>query len=75
MDISDVENLLHCNLSQYCEDEDYETLGGMLLGLLDRIPNKGEKPSIVLDEVTFTVAEANERQILKVTARKLAPIS
>ena len=69
IDLSEVERLLGCDLDQYRE-EDYETLGGLLIGLLDRIPEPGEHPSVMIDDITFTVMEANERQILKVAAKK-----
>lgn len=56
IDLSEVERLLGCDLDQYRE-EDYETLGGLLIGLLDRIPEPGEHPSVMIDDITFTVME------------------
>lgn len=69
IDLSEVERLLGCDLQQYREEE-YETLGGLLIGLLDRIPDPTEHPSVTIDGILFTVLEANERQILKVSATK-----
>lgn len=70
IDLGDVAHLLGCNLDSYTE-EDYETLGGLMIGLLDRIPASGEHPSVIIEGVRFTVEEANERQVLRVMAEKL----
>ena len=70
IDLPEVESLLGVDLSAYTE-EDYETLGGLLIGVLDRIPDADEHPSVEIGDVRFTVEEANERQILKVRAEKL----
>ena len=72
IDLLEVERLLDVDLSEYTE-EDYETLGGMLIGVLDRIPDPDEHPSVDIEDVRFTVDEANERQILRVRAEKLKP--
>lgn len=70
IDLDDVAHLLGCNLDSYTE-EDYETLGGLIIGLLDRIPEPDEHPSVEVEGVRFTVEEANERQILRVIAQRL----
>ncbi|MEG0540814.1 MAG: hemolysin family protein [Angelakisella sp.] len=70
IDLSDVAHFMDCNLDSYTE-EDYETLGGLIIGLLDRIPSPGEHPSVVIEDIEFTVEEASERQILRVMAKRL----
>ncbi|MEG2074272.1 MAG: transporter associated domain-containing protein, partial [Angelakisella sp.] len=52
-------------------DEDYETLGGLIIGLLDHIPEPDEHPSVTIEGVQFTVAESSGRQILRVLAKKI----
>ncbi|MEG2087583.1 MAG: hemolysin family protein [Angelakisella sp.] len=69
IDLDEVGELMDCDLEEY--EDDYETLGGLVIGLLDRIPAPNEHPSVTVDGVEFLVAEANERQILRITARKL----
>lgn len=70
IDLIDAAHLLGCNLDSYTE-EDYETLGGLIIGLLDHIPEPDEHPSVVIEGVQFTVAESSGRQILRVLAKKL----
>ena len=52
------------------EEEDYETLGGFVLAELGRLPNAGE--SFLRDEVTYSVAEASDRRVLKVRVQRSA---
>jgi len=51
------------------ESEEYETIGGLLLSRMGKIPVKGEQYD--LDGVCFTVVDADERRInrVKVTVR------
>jgi len=52
------------------EEEDYETLGGFVLAELGRLPATGE--SFRRGEVTFSVAEASDRRVLKVRVQRSA---
>ncbi len=52
------------------EEEDYETLGGYVLAELGRLPAAGE--SFQKDLVTFSVAEASDRRVLKVRVQRSA---
>ncbi|MEG2074570.1 MAG: transporter associated domain-containing protein, partial [Angelakisella sp.] len=70
IDLIDAAHLLGCNLDSYT-DEDYETLGGLIIGLLDHIPEPDEHPSVTIEGVQFTVAESSGRQILRVIAKKI----
>ena len=70
IDLPEVERILDWDLSLCPDYEEYDTLGGLIIGLLDRIPGPGEHPVVNICGVTFTVQEANERQILRVLAEK-----
>lgn len=72
--LAEVERTLDWDLSLCPPDyEDYGTLGGLLIALLDRIPGPGEHPSLEIGGIRFTVEEANERQILRVLAERPEP--
>lgn len=46
--------------------EEYDTLGGFIIGQLGRIPNEGDKPVIELDGIIFKVEEVEAQRIAKV---------
>ena len=45
------------------ENEDYDTIGGMVIAAMGRIPRTGER--LVRDNVTITVAQAEPRRIIR----------
>ena len=51
--------------------DDYDTLGGLLIAMLDRIPSPKEHPSVEVGGVRFTVQRSNSRQILEVLAERV----
>lgn len=53
------------------EDVEYDTIGGFLTGLLERIPDEDENPEIEFDFVKFTVLSVEERRIASIRAEKL----
>lgn len=67
-DLQDVEETLELELE---EDEDYDTLGGYLIGQLGRIPEDDEIIEIALHSWLFQVEAFEEKRILKVLASKL----
>ena len=71
VDLDEVSRLLGCSFAERPDWEDYDTLGGLLIATLDRIPSPGEHPSVELDGVRFTVQKSNSRQILEVLAERL----
>lgn len=73
IDLSEVERLLDCSFRDYPDWDDYDTLGGLLIAALDRIPAPGEHPAVELDGVRFTVQKSNSRQILEVLAERIEP--
>ncbi len=69
--LEEAERLLGCSFRDCPDWDEYDTLGGLLIGLLDRIPAPGEHPSLELDGVRFTVQKSDRRQILQVLAEPL----
>ena len=64
-DLRDVEELLQI---EFEEDEDYDTLGGYLIGQLGRIPEEDESIEIPLCGWLFSVEAFEEKRIMKVLA-------
>ncbi len=70
LSLDEVEQQLDCVLSNHYEDEQFETIGGLMLAMLDRIPHPSENATVTVSDIIFTVIECNERQILKLRAQK-----
>lgn len=68
MTIDDVERLLDIELT---DDTDYETIGGLLVERLDRIPAPGQHPAVELSGFRFRVEQSDERRIISLTAHRL----
>lgn len=66
--LEDVEKAMEIDLS---ETEEHDTLGGYLINLLERIPDENEQPSVIADNIRFTVLQVKERRIMKVKAEIL----
>jgi len=64
----DLNEFFGCELP---EDEDYDTVAGLLFDRFGHIPRKGE--SMVVDGVTIEVLEADDRRIQRVRILRLAP--
>ncbi len=64
----DLNEFFGCELP---EDEDYDTVAGLLFDRLGHIPRKGE--SLVVDGVQIEVLEADDRRIQRVRLRRSAP--
>ncbi len=63
LSVEEVEDLIGTTLNA---PEDCDTLAAFILEHLGRIPQKGERPVIEENGVTFTVSEIDERRISKV---------
>lgn len=50
------------------DDGDYDTIAGMIIQTLERLPEKGD--SIVIDGLKFIVQEADNRKIIKILVEK-----
>ena len=55
-------------------EEDFDTFGGFMVHLLDRIPGDGEKPSANYGGYLFQVYEVREKRIQSVFAEKETPV-
>lgn len=66
MRIEDLNDELDTNFS----DADYDTVGGLVMTELGRLPRKGE--SLVLDGMRFTVLRADRRRVHAVRLRRVA---
>jgi putative hemolysin len=66
-DIEEVDELLGVKLPE----GEYDTVGGMIMADIGRIPDEGETPSVNACGYSFTVEEVNERRIERVRIEKL----
>ncbi|MCR3905845.1 MAG: hemolysin family protein [Tenericutes bacterium] len=62
INIHDAEDFLEANLPV----DDYDTLGGFMLGQLGRFPEENEHVSIVYNNFTFEVVDTNDKIITKI---------
>lgn len=67
-DLSDVESFFDVSFE---DDEDYDTLGGFLIGQLGRIPEEGEHPEITLQNLIFCIDKIVEKRIDLVRVSKI----
>lgn len=67
-DIEQVEEMLSVTLPE----GDYDTIGGLILSVLGRLPDEDENPSIECAGFRFTVEKVDDRHIELVRAEKLA---
>lgn len=65
--IGDVEELLEIELPE----GEYDTLAGYIMSVLGRIPEADEHPTVECEGFGFTVAEMDDRRIVKVIAERL----
>jgi magnesium and cobalt transporter len=63
-EIGDFNEMLHTNFS----DDDYDTVGGLVIGLFGRLPKRGEH--ITANDVTFHVLRADSRRLHVLLAEK-----
>ncbi len=60
--IDDVSKMIKVNL----DDTNNDTIGGLVMDLLGYVPEIDEKPSVTLNNVTFTIAEMDDQSIEKI---------
>lgn len=51
------------------KENDYDTIGGLVIDLLGYIPTKNEQPSVDYKNVTFTVLQTEENRIVKLRVK------
>ncbi|WP_304508214.1 hemolysin family protein [Anaerotignum sp.] len=64
-DLTDVADFLGISFE---DEEDYDTLGGYLIGQLGRIPEEEEKPEVTVGNWLFRIENIEEKRIEKVLA-------
>ena len=64
-DLEEVAETLGLDIS---ENEDYDTLGGLITDILGRIPDDGEMPAVTYQNVDFTVLVVEDRRVVQVKA-------
>ena len=67
-DLKDVAELFELTFE---DEEDYDTLGGYLIGQLGRIPEDDEQPEIQIGSCLFRIESIEEKRIEKVYAARL----
>lgn len=60
--LSDLEGILDIEL----DDEEYDTIAGMVIQLLDRVPEEREKPVVTYKNLSIKVLQVEDRWISKV---------
>ncbi len=58
---------------QLPDEGDYETIAGLIIDMLGRIPAEDEHPAVVVNNVEFTVLAVEDRRIASVKVVKLPP--
>jgi len=61
MTLSDLEEAIGVDL----DSEDYDTIAGLTLGLLDRVPDHGETPEVQYKNLKIKVIQVEENWISK----------
>lgn len=62
--IDELNENLHLNLNE--DSEDYDTLGGLLIKIIGRIPEDGEQPVLKYENITFDIEKVKEKRIERV---------
>lgn len=65
IDLDDMEDILGCELTS--EDDDFETLGGLMYHLTERIPNVGER--VYYKDIEFTIHSVFNNRVRKVRTK------
>ena len=50
------------------EEEDFDTLGAVIIDELGYIPENGEKPTVIISGISFNILESDGKRIIKVKA-------
>lgn len=59
----------------FSADDDTDTIGGLVIDTLERIPEEHETVSVEIEGVVFTVLQTNDQRVEKIRAVKKAPFS
>lgn len=64
-ELEDTMEKLHTDLP---DDEDSDTMGGFIIELLGRIPDKDESPTVYYRDIEFTVLVVTDKRVAKIKA-------
>ncbi|MEG2834084.1 MAG: hemolysin family protein [Ruthenibacterium sp.] len=65
-DLEDVFDALNVEIPAEMEDEDFDSVGGLVIDRFGRIPAQGEEVAVPYGGIVFTVLEVDERRVAKV---------
>jgi putative hemolysin len=57
------------------EEDSFDTLNGLLISLLDKIPNDGERAKIHAYGYDFLIQKVEERTVREVLVKKAKPLA
>lgn len=67
--IDEIEDLVGVELSE----TEYDTIAGLMMERLGRVPSPGEHPSVTIPPLTLTVGAVSDRRITKILIEKKVP--
>lgn len=73
--LEDLEKRVHDVVFSEEDDNDYDTVAGFVLGLLDRIPDENETVSVDYRNLTFAVLQMEDKRIAKLRLTINTPLS
>lgn len=73
MELSDLLEMFEIEQIDDSEDEDFDSIGGLIIDRLARIPEPGENAQVEYMGLIFTVTEVADRRIIKVNVAKKQP--
>lgn len=68
IDLDDMEEILHCEITT--PEDEFETLGGLVYHLTERIPNVGER--VYYKDLELTVHSVKNNRVRKLRVKKIA---
>jgi len=58
---------------KFPEDGDYDTIAGMFMDILGRIPDEDEQPEVLYENITMKVLEMSDKRIVKIRIKVHPP--
>ncbi len=68
--ITEIDSLNETLGTNFSDDDDYDTIGGLVLKKFGRLPSRDE--SVIIDDYTFTILRADSRRLLMLKVEKSA---
>ncbi|MEG0168349.1 MAG: transporter associated domain-containing protein, partial [Ruthenibacterium sp.] len=73
-DLEDVFDALSVDIPEEMEDENFDSVGGLVIDRFGRIPASGEEVAISYSRILFTVLEVDDRRVAKVKCTVIADV-